>query len=94
MKTKIERAKRQARSTRTGRVIWEAVMFLQYLAGIVAVVIVASLLPGDNQDIGTLAAIIGLFLLGVLDAVISGPALYLAHRMGRPALAPVVRDTW
>lgn len=86
--------KDQARSTRTGRIIWELVMAVQYLAAVVAVVIVGSLLPGDNAEIGTFAAAIGLVLLGIADAVISAPALILAYRMGRPALAPVSRTEW
>lgn len=79
----------------TARWIREAVKLFQYPLAIIGIVIVASLLPGDNQHIGTFAAFLGLVLLAALDAAVSVPALIVAKRLERPALAPVkVRSDW
>lgn len=80
---------------RGARWIREGVKLFQYPLALIAIVIVASLLPGDNQDISTLGAVIGLIMLAFLDAAICLPLLYLAKRLDRPALAPVApRDSW
>jgi len=75
--------------------IREGVKLFQYPLALIAIVIVASLLPGDNQHISTLGAFIGLIMLAMIDAVVSVPALVIAKKLDRPAVPPVsVRDTW
>jgi hypothetical protein len=74
--------------------IREGVKNFQYVLAIPALVIVASLLPGDSQDIGTFAAFIGIIMLAIIDVLVCLPALVVAKRLDRPTLAPVNRDSW
>jgi hypothetical protein len=75
--------------------IREGVKTFQYVLALPALIITASLLPGDNQHIGTFAWVIGMVMLLMIDAIVSLPALAFAKRLDRPVVAPVApRDSW
>lgn len=77
------------------RWVRETVKTFQYVVAVFVVVILAGLVPGDRVDMGAFAAALGLVMLAVIDAAVSVPALILAKRIERPAVAPVpVRQEW
>lgn len=77
------------------RGIREAVKNFQYLVAVPVLYLVASLLPGDRIGFNVVGTIGLLVIVGIVDAVVSLPLLYLAKRLESPAVKPVpVREEW
>jgi hypothetical protein len=67
----------------------ETVHTIQYVMALPALYLVASLVPGDRIGFNVVGTIGLLVIVGVIDAVISLPLLFLIHRLERPVLDPV-----
>lgn len=67
----------------------------QYPLALLAVVITASLVPGDRVDISTAGWVVGMVILALTDAAVCIPLLLLAKRLEKDVLEPVpVRNEW
>ena len=77
------------------KIMKEIVWFTHFLIGVLLVIPVAGLVPGDRVNLNVIGSLGLIVLLVALDAVITVPCTLWRRKINRPVLAPVrIRSRW